>query len=72
MEVYRIDWVDINGNVRNAAAWFYQLKDLVKILLDNKEIVTVTIFDSVGEVIFKVTEDGVVIDEFDIMNKLDE
>ena len=72
MEVYRIDWVDNKGNVRNGAAWWHQLKDLIKELLGNEEIVTITIFDSVGKVIFKVTDGEVVVDEFGIMNKLEE
>lgn len=72
MEIYRIDWVDIKGNRRDACAWFHQLKGLVKELLNNEDIVGFTILNSINEVVFKVTDDGDVIDKLDIINKLEE
>ena len=72
MEIYRIDWVDIKGNRRDACAWFHQLKDLVEELLGNKEVVVITILNSVGKVVFESNADGVVIDEFNFTNKQEE
>ena len=72
MEIYRIDWVDIKGNKHNGAAWLHQLKDLVKDLLKDEDVAGFTILNSVGKVIFKVTDDGDLIDELNIMNKLEE
>lgn len=72
MEVYRIDWVDIKGDEYRGSAWLHQLKGLVKEFLNNKDVVVFTILNSVDEVVFEVTDDGVVIDKFDIMNKLEE
>lgn len=71
MEVFRIEWVDINDGERVGAAWYHQLKDLVEELLKNEEVVTITILNSVGKVVFEANADGIVIDEFDIMNKLE-
>lgn len=74
MEIHkcRIDWVDIKGNRRNAVAWFNQLKYLVKELLKDEDVVMITILNSIEEVVFEVTDGEVVIDKFDIMNKLEE
>lgn len=72
MEVFRIEWVDINGGERVGAAWYHQLKDLVEELLGNKEVVVITILNSVGKVVFESNADGVVIDEFNFTNKSEE
>ena len=71
MEVYNIDWVDINDNIYRRSAWFHQLKDIVEEFLKNEEVVVFTILNSVGKVVFEVTDDGDLIDELDIMNKLE-
>ena len=72
MEIYRIDWVDFNGNERVGTAWYHQLKDLVKELLENEEVVVITILNSVGKVVFESNADGIVIDEFNFVNKSEE
>ena len=71
MEVFRIEWVDINGGELVGAAWYHQLKDLVEELLKNEEVVVITVLNSVGKVVFEANTDGIVIDEFDITNKLE-
>lgn len=71
MEVFRIEWIDINGGERVGTTWYHQLKDLVEELLKNEEVVVITVLNSVGKVVFEANADGIMIDEFNIMNKLE-